>query len=237
MTTQKLVVYSDRPNCDGAFEKLAQNLFADQWNVPGVLGPSLVAEKFAGAWTKVAGVGCKQGMQRRAFELRKVIHPESTSGALRLATEADVELVAPWIFAFTQEALPGGDMAEARKSAMSKITERDIYLWEDGQPVGMAGKARPTSNGIAVNLVYTPPAMRKRGYASACVAALSLMLLDAGWKFCCLFTDLSNPTSNHIYQQIGYTPVGDFNEYVFDAARQVIGSRKLEKILNFFMPN
>lgn len=68
----------------------------------------------------------------------------------------------------------------------------------------------------AVNLVYTPPELRRRGYASACVAALSQLLLDAGWKFCCLFTDMSNPTSNHIYQQIGYTPVCDFNEYIFE---------------------
>ncbi|MGH7450871.1 MAG: GNAT family N-acetyltransferase [bacterium] len=216
MTTQKLMAYSDRPDCDHAVEMLAQNLFAHQWSVPGVIGPSLIAEKFAGAWMKLAGVSCEQGMRRRAFELRKVKHPEPTRGALRLAAEDDIDLVAPWIFAFTQEALPGGDMAEARESARSKITERDIFLWEDGQPVAMAGKARPTTNGIAVNLVYTPPKLRRRGYASACVAALSQLLLDAGWKFCCLFTDLSNPTSNHIYQQIGYTPVCDFNEYIFE---------------------
>ena len=217
MTTQKLVAYNDRPDCENAAEMLAQNLFANQWIVPGVLAPSPVAEKFAAAWTKVAGVVCKPGIRQRVYELRKVIHPESNRGALRLATEDDIDLVAPWIFAFTQEALPGGDMAGARETAVNKINERNIYIWEDGQPVAMAAKSRPTPNGIAVSLVYTPSELRRRGYASACVAALSQLLLDAGWKFCCLFTDLSNPTSNHIYQQIGYTPVGDFNEYVFDA--------------------
>jgi L-amino acid N-acyltransferase YncA len=59
---------------------------------------------------------------------------------------------------------------------------------------------------------------KRRGYASSCVAALSQLLPDAGWKFCCPFTDLSNPKSNHIYQQIGYTPAGDYNEYVFDGS-------------------
>ncbi len=219
MTTQKLIVYSDRPNCGDAVAMLAQNLFVNHWSLPGVLGPSLVAEKFAGVWTKVAGVSCKQGMRQRIYELRQVIHPESNRGALRLATKNDFDLIAPWIFAFTQEALSSGEMAEARESATNKINERNIYLWEDGQPVSMAAQSRPTATGIAVNMVYTPPELRRRGYASACVAALSQVLLDAGWKFCCPYTDLSNPTSNHIYQQIGYTPVGDFNEYVFDAVK------------------
>ena len=49
----------------------------------------------------------------------------------------------------------------------------------------------------------------------ATVAALSQLLLDSGRKFCFLFTDLSNPTSNHIYQAIGYRPVCDVDEYRF----------------------
>jgi len=55
--------------------------------------------------------------------------------------------------------------------------------------------------------VYTPPAYRRRGYASACGAALSQLILDAGRRFCFLYTDLANPTSNQIYQQIGYEHV------------------------------
>ena len=67
----------------------------------------------------------------------------------------------------------------------------------------------------AVNAVYTPPEQRRRGYATAAVAVLSQRLLDTGYQFCCLFTDLSNPTSNTIYQRIGYRPLCDYNEYIF----------------------
>jgi predicted GNAT family acetyltransferase len=63
--------------------------------------------------------------------------------------------------------------------------------------------------------VYSPPEKRGHGYASACTAAVSQMLLDNGRKFCFLYTDLRNPTSNKIYQQIGYQPVLDFAEYSF----------------------
>jgi hypothetical protein len=41
------------------------------------------------------------------------------------------------------------------------------------------------------------------------------MLLDSGRKFCFLYTDVTNPTSNHIYQEIGYRPVADLRLYVF----------------------
>ena len=65
--------------------------------------------------------------------------------------------------------------------------------------------------------MYTPPPARGRGYASALVAEASQLQLDAGRRFCFLFTDLANPTSNHIYQAIGYEPVRDVDEYRFGA--------------------
>jgi predicted GNAT family acetyltransferase len=71
-------------------------------------------------------------------------------------------------------------------------------------------------NGVRITLVYTPPSFRGRGYASACVAALSASLLASGRKFCFLFTDLANPTSNSIYQKLGYRPVCDMREYCFE---------------------
>jgi predicted GNAT family acetyltransferase len=82
-------------------------------------------------------------------------------------------------------------------------------------PVSIASCGRPTAHGIAVNMVFAPPHLRGRGYAGSCVAALSQRLLDDGWKFCTLFTDLANPTSNSIYQRIGYHSICDFTHYLF----------------------
>ena len=67
--------------------------------------------------------------------------------------------------------------------------------------------------------MYTPPEQRGHGYASAATAALSQLLLERGRRFCFLFTDLANPTSNHIYQTIGYQPVCDVDIYHFAEAR------------------
>jgi predicted GNAT family acetyltransferase len=79
----------------------------------------------------------------------------------------------------------------------------------------MAGYSGRTPNGIRVAWVYTPPENRGKGFAGACVAALSQKLLDEGRKFCFLYTDLANPISNHVYQKIGYEPVVDSTAYAF----------------------
>ncbi len=100
---------------------------------------------------------------------------------------------------------------------LARIASGNIFLWHDQGPVSMAQKLRPTRHGISVSGVYTPPELRRRGYASSCVAALSQQLLDAGFAYCTLFTDLSNPTSNEIYQRIGYRPLGDSQVIRFDA--------------------
>ena len=106
-------------------------------------------------------------------------------------------------------------LADARRMAEIRIANRDIYIWEDGCSACMAAQTRPTAHGIGVSLVYTPADLRRKGYASASVAALSQMLLDSGRSFCALFADLANPTVNHIYQAIGYVPVADWESYVF----------------------
>lgn len=79
----------------------------------------------------------------------------------------------------------------------------------------MAGVVAHTPHGARIGYVYTPPEWRGRGYASACVAGLSQRVLDSGRRFCFLYTDLSNPTSNALYQRIGYEHVCNVIDYEF----------------------
>ena len=100
---------------------------------------------------------------------------------------------------------------EAERILARHVAKTMLYFWQDkmGKNVAMAGRVRETPNGASISLVYTPPELRGRGYASRLVAQLSQSLLDGGKSLCNLFTDLSNPTSNHIYQKIGYRPVAN----------------------------
>jgi predicted GNAT family acetyltransferase len=90
-----------------------------------------------------------------------------------------------------------------------------MYLWDDGAPVSMCGISGPTPHGIRIGPVYTPPPSRGRGYASNLVAAASQRALDAGRRSVFLLTDLANPTSNDIYESIGYERVRDVDQYLF----------------------
>ena len=47
---------------------------------------------------------------------------------------------------------------------------------------------------------------------------MSQEALDSGRRFCFLFTDAANPTSNHIYQEIGYEHVRDVDIWEFERA-------------------
>ncbi len=185
--------------------------------LPGVTGHAAAALALAELWSQRTGRPYTVAMRQRIYELRTVTPPEGVPGCLRQARSADLATLAEWVANFNLDAnLPPLDPLEAWGLAERRVGLGDLFVWEnEGHPVSMAMKARPTSHGMTVSLVYTPREQRNRGYASACVAALSQQLLDAGWAFCTLYTDLANPTSNDIYQRIGYRPVCDSMEYHF----------------------
>jgi uncharacterized protein len=195
----------------------AQRMWAD---LPGVLGQKRHAKAFASLWAERTGSVASVHTAERIFRLQLVVPPRPVRGRMRGAAPADVPLVASWLNAFNVEALrhsPERDEARiAAERFIAGIGNRTLYLWDDGTPVSMTGVAAVTPKGSRVGPVYTPPELRGRGYASALVAAASQAQLDAGRRFCFLFTDLANPTSNKIYRDIGYERVCDVDEYRFE---------------------
>jgi predicted GNAT family acetyltransferase len=121
---------------------------------------------------------------------------------------ADRELLEAWFDAFSREL---GDTAPPIPGAVAdRISHGGLTLWErDGVPVSLAGLNRPAGGTVRVGPVYTPAQHRRHGYAAAVTAAVTAAALDAGARAVVLFTDLANPTSNSVYQRIGYQPAGD----------------------------
>jgi predicted GNAT family acetyltransferase len=184
--------------------------------LPAVLGTETVASQFAQVWTTRRGQRVRTGKRQRIHELRQASPGiPQPAGNFRPAQEPDLELVIAWTRAFLKE----GDIWEPTDPAQiarDRLSQNGLFLWENGEPVSVAACGGKTPNGIRINLVYTPPQQRRRGYASACVAALTRRLLQQGNQFCCLFTDLANPVSNSIYRRIGYQPVCDMCDYFFE---------------------
>ena len=183
-----------------------------------MVGPSNDAERLAAEWVDLKRCGSELVMNQRVYKLTTVAAPAGIPGCARLMNDGDVELIEVWMVGFYQDAIPWEmpSAEEVAASVLARIPAGLTYLWEmDGKPVAMTALSRPTRRGFTVNAVYTPPEYRKRGYASALVAAVSSEGLNRGKEFCVLYTDLSNPTSNSIYQKIGYKPVCDSRHYRF----------------------
>jgi uncharacterized protein len=199
---------------DAAIDLLLEDARAVFGSLPGVVGPKEPVARFAASWPAEARLEIAQ----RAFRADHVDGPAGVPGLMRDYVRGDRELAARWMDAFAEEALPEPPPGTSEEFVDRREEDPDggIVLWEDGGAVtSMAGFGGRTPNGIRIGPVYTPPELRGRGYASALTAALTQRLLDGGLRFCFLFTDLANATSNSIYQRIGYEPVGDFDQWSF----------------------
>ncbi|HUG15055.1 MAG TPA: GNAT family N-acetyltransferase [Thermomicrobiales bacterium] len=201
-----------------AVAPIAADVSAVYPDLPSAHGPSVVSRAFAEEWQRITGRRHQRALAQRIYQLDQVTPVSGVPGELRRATLADRDVALAWSQRFYEETAgtqdPGSD--ERALGMLGGQADRALYLWHDGRPVSMAGYNGPTPNGMRISYVYTPPELRGRGYASAATAAVSQLLLDAGRRFCFLYTDRSNPTSNRIYQRIGYRPVLDGDEYVFE---------------------
>jgi uncharacterized protein len=205
----------------GAVETLVGDLAAVSPDLPAALGPKSTVEPFVGRWSWATGRPARLAMAERIYRLSRVIPPRPAPGAWRLAGVRDRPLLLEWFAAFQDEALslrpPAGEAA-AMVELWVRRDGRDAYLWESGgRIVSLVVAGARTPNGRRIGPVYTPPGERRHGYATALTAAASQDQLDRGHRFCFLFTDLSNETSNAIYRQIGYEPVTDVDRYAFGA--------------------
>jgi predicted GNAT family acetyltransferase len=201
-----------------AVEALATDAAGAFGELPGVLGPKEASRRFAELWSQATGRTAERATAERIFRADSALAPAGVSGSMRRATAGDRSLLVEWITTFQDEAMRGRTHRPAEDAVEDYLTrgeEGGVYLWEDGTPVSLAGCGGPTPNGIRIGPVYTPPERRGRGYASALTAELTSLLLSSGRRFCFLFTDLANPTSNRIYRRIGYEPVTDVDEYRF----------------------
>lgn len=197
-----------------AIALIAQDLQNHPKPLPGVSGLVAEVETFLPAWRSLMDQPYRRVMDLKIHELTQVESVTSANGSLRLATAADRPLLLEWFAAFAAEV---GEIVsqDAEKAVDAGLKRQSIHLWEDKIPVSWASGSRSLPAAARIGPVYTPPEYRRRGYATACVAALSQKLLDQGCDRCFLFTDMANPTSNHIYQEIGYRPVCDWQEYAF----------------------
>ncbi len=200
-----------------AAELLAETLAEKKVSLPGVVGPSDVTASFVNRFTALSGQKAEEHIDQIIYATKNVLFPPHVSGELDHPQKKEEELVASWVEAFGNDALLRTEKMthdQAVKKADSLIEAKNIAVWRvDNKPVAQAAFAG-TPDVARVNLVYTPPELRGKGYASAIVANLTQQLLNQGKKMCCLYADARNPVSNSIYRKIGYEFQGRSSHYI-----------------------
>ena len=186
----------------------------------GVTAEKSIARRFAGLYADRKDYAVEVAMELRSYILTEVLDVPII-GTIREFALEDRYYIPYWMNQMGAECNLGGTLEGSVGGFDYHIDPTHAYtgyvLVVDGQPVSIAGLARVLPHGRRVGMVYTPPYLRGKGYATSCVAQVSRTVLEAGCEYCVLFTDLSNPTSNDIYQKIGYRPVRDDSELRFVA--------------------
>jgi predicted GNAT family acetyltransferase len=200
---------------DPALLALPDYLLKESTTVPGVVGPKGTTQVFAGYWKIKTGKSSRLKISQRIYACEGVAVPVYSRGHFRRAIESD-EALLDWAGDFCRDAGIEDEVDYMKARIPDEIAKQSLFVWDNDQVVSMALVQRETAHGICVSMVYTPLHLRKLGYATSCVAALTQQMLDVGKRFCCLYTDLTNPTSNAIYQKIGYKPICDSEDLVFE---------------------
>ena len=158
----------------------------------------------------------KSIIKMQSFENRKVIPAKNQSVKIERPTENDLEALSVCAYNFqiecfnmNTETISVSDFLESAKKLLNN--PYCFVIKENSIVVAVAQSSRENDSHIAINHVYTMPEHRKKGYASAIVAHISELILKKG-KIPTLYTDLSNPSSNQAYKNVGFVEQAPVDE-------------------------
>ncbi|AWW43326.1 GNAT family N-acetyltransferase [Streptomyces cadmiisoli] len=198
-------------------DTLAARLVALGHSLPWITADDSTAGAFAEAWQRHTGATPTVRVRLHLYRLDTLTPPEPVpAGRGRLVGEEEHEHLMRWCREFAADV--GEEVTiDAASWAGTRFAEKRYTFWEtpDGTPVSMAGVNPMVGGQVRVDPVYTPAHLRGQGYAGAVTVEVSRAALAAGAKEVVLYTNAANPTSNALYQRLGYRPVTDFVVYDF----------------------
>ncbi len=201
--------------CNGipieAIDPVVAQLSVSAPELSGVRGVRSTARWFAESWERATGRQTQVDTAERLYRLGELRAPTDVSGSFRLATADDYTLLVRWVGEFLGEAFGQvpDDGGVGLVDTAGRLGNRFVLWVADGAPASMAMLRVPAFGVSRIGPVYTPAEHRRNGFGSAVTAAAAQLAHDSGTPDVVLFADLANPTSNAIYQQIGFVAVDD----------------------------
>jgi predicted GNAT family acetyltransferase len=179
-------------------------------SLPGVNGAPETAARFAELWTAGTSLATVITSRLRLYAARNLTAPQpAPGGRARHAAADEFDLIVGWYGEFAREL--GNRPTDERRAVRERIDAGLVWVWEDevGTPTSVAARHPPAAGVSRIGPVYTPPAHRRHGFGAAVSAACSRDALETDSTVAVLFADADNPTSNALYQRIGYRPLED----------------------------
>jgi RimJ/RimL family protein N-acetyltransferase len=162
-------------------------------------------------WAGLRETAAVATAEERLYEVRELRFPDGVAGALRRASGADRDVLLSWLPGFEAGAAWAGS-SPAAVFVTRRLAAGDVWIWEDDGPVSMAARTEAVAGVSRIQAVNTPPELRRRGYASAAVAALSASVLAQGLR-CVLTANVHNLAATSVYERLGYRSVSDVRRY------------------------
>ncbi|MGV9313284.1 GNAT family N-acetyltransferase [Streptomyces sp. NPDC003691] len=196
-------------------DALAARLHGLGRTVAGVVAEDTTATAFAEAWQRRTGAVPELFQRWHLYRLGTLVPPDPRpEGRGRRAGEEDLGEVIRMCAEFC-ETVGETPVPTAATWAGTRFGDRHYTFWEtpDGTPASIAAATTMVAGMVRVDPVYTPAPLRGRGYAAAVTAEISRAALAGGATDVVLYTDPANPTSNALYQRLGYVRITDLKGY------------------------
>jgi len=184
--------------------------------IPGLSGSKTLVESFLTRFIDLSHQNRRGFIERYlpVYVLGTLIPPALGPGTWRAATSGEFDFLITWWSGFANDT--GVERHGLEEGLRASLDAGRVFLWIDqGQPVCAVAHSTivdvPGGAVARIGPVYTPPEMRRRGYAGQLTAAVSEQLVKQGLGLM-LFTDAANATSNGVYTRLGYKKVDEIVE-------------------------
>jgi GNAT superfamily N-acetyltransferase len=148
-----------------------------------------------------------------ALDLAKLVVPGSPVQC-RAPTKDDHDTLSRWRAAYEVETLGSDDSADTRarsERVMADVIaggDARVALGESDELVSFSAFNSALPDMVQLGGIYTPPEVRRRGYARAAVAATLLGARDRGVTRAVLFANA--PDAIRCYTALGFRRIGDY---------------------------
>lgn len=204
----KLLIYSlNNENLDNKLKFLSEEINKVDNNLNGVNTEKEIAQKFSKFYCELSNKKFEEKMKLRILVLTKVKSGELNKNIIfRKAELKDKIILKKYIYDMIYETFATKKEENEIESIFHKALKTGFYIIENnGKIVSQAAVNANLINGKSLGYVYTPKEERNKGYCYNLMYRLCEDLLKNNEnKFICLYTDDTNPISNHIYEKVGF---------------------------------